>query len=316
MGTLGGLALVLAITLVAGGIAYVGDRVGHQVGRKRLTMFGLRPKYTSTIVAVGTGMMIAFIVTVAALLLSGYARAAFFHLSDLNDRVNKLQAEADALDRRARNTNVIVDRGALVYEPYLLIAQNQTPGERMALMSSFFDSVVQNVNRNLVPRGLKPFTGKASDLATQAKLRAFLNSPDVAGALLQGPILLIAVADQNLFVNDPIHFSFPFWRDKVLFRAGDKIAAADVEGGTEINPRVVFTQLIVASEEAAIAAGMPPYYAQPFPNLSEARAKQIGEEIRAGSGRFHIEAKAAQDIYPHTGGMLIDFVLSRTGAKP
>jgi hypothetical protein len=311
MGTLGGFALVLAITLVAGGIAYVGDRVGHQVGRKRLTMFGLRPKHTSTIVAVGTGMVIAFTVTVAALLLSGYARAAFFHLSDLNDRVNKLQAEADALDRRARNTNVVVDRGALVYEPYLLISPNQSTGERMALMSSYFDSVVQNVNRNLVPRGLKPFKGQASDPETQAKLRTFLSGPDVAGALLQGPILLIAVADQNLFVNDPIHFSFPFWRDKVIFHAHEQIAAADVEGGTEINTRVVFTQLIVASEEAAIANGMPPYYAQPFPNLSEARAKQMGDEIRAGRGRFHIEARAAQDIYPHTGGMLIEFALSR-----
>jgi hypothetical protein len=98
----------------------------------------------------------------------------------------------------------------------------------------------------------------------------------------------------------------------VIFHAHDQIAAADVEGGTEINTRVVFTQLIVASEEAAIAAGMPPYYAQPFPNLSETRAKQIGDEIRAGSGRFHIEARAAQDIYPHTGGMLIEFTLSRS----
>jgi uncharacterized protein (DUF3084 family) len=32
-----GLLVVLTIIVLAGGIAYVGDRVGHQVGRKRLT---------------------------------------------------------------------------------------------------------------------------------------------------------------------------------------------------------------------------------------------------------------------------------------
>ena len=38
MGTIGGLLIVIAIAILAGGIAYVGDRVGHQVGRKRLTL--------------------------------------------------------------------------------------------------------------------------------------------------------------------------------------------------------------------------------------------------------------------------------------
>ena len=33
MGTLGGLVLIVAIILIAGVIAYLGDRVGHQIGR-------------------------------------------------------------------------------------------------------------------------------------------------------------------------------------------------------------------------------------------------------------------------------------------
>ena len=52
-----------AVMAIAGGVAYVGDRVGHQVGRKRLTLFGIRPRYTSTIIAIATGMIIALVVT-------------------------------------------------------------------------------------------------------------------------------------------------------------------------------------------------------------------------------------------------------------
>ena len=71
--------------IVAGGIAYVGDRVGHQVGRRRLTLFGIRPRYTSTIVAIGTGMLIALSVTLVALLLSSEVRTAFFRMNQMHD---------------------------------------------------------------------------------------------------------------------------------------------------------------------------------------------------------------------------------------
>ena len=96
---LSGIALVVAITIVAGGIAYIGDRVGHQVGRKRLTLFGLRPKYTSTIVAVATGMLIALSVTSVALIGSQQVRTAFFRLGQINARINDLQARAIATQR-------------------------------------------------------------------------------------------------------------------------------------------------------------------------------------------------------------------------
>ena len=59
---LGGIATILMIIVVAGAIAYFGDRVGHVVGRRRMTLFNLRPKYTSTIFAVGFGMLIAVVV--------------------------------------------------------------------------------------------------------------------------------------------------------------------------------------------------------------------------------------------------------------
>ncbi len=74
-----GIGIVLFIVVLAGVIAYIGDRVGHQVGRKRLTLFNIRPRYTSTIIAVATGMIIAFVVTLAAIFASNQVKVAFFH---------------------------------------------------------------------------------------------------------------------------------------------------------------------------------------------------------------------------------------------
>lgn len=54
-----GIWLVLALVLMGGAIAYLGDKIGMLVGRKRLTLFGLRPKHSSIVVTVITGILIA-----------------------------------------------------------------------------------------------------------------------------------------------------------------------------------------------------------------------------------------------------------------
>ncbi|MBD5634552.1 MAG: DUF3084 domain-containing protein [Candidatus Eremiobacteraeota bacterium] len=312
MGTVGGIAIVIAITLIAGLIAYIGDRVGHQVGRKRLTLFGLRPKYTSTIVAVGTGMTIALIAEIVTLSTSPYARAAFFHLSDINNRVNDLQNQADALEKQTKEQNIVANRGQLMYDQFLIITPAQSTAVRTKLLDAFFDSIVESVNRRFVPQGLAPFKGKSSDPDIAQKIDAVLSDTRVQGFLLTGPVLLVAIADRNLFPNDPIHFTFAPYADQVIFHNKQPIASVEVDGGTSISPNVAYGQLASAISEEAIGAGMPAYFANAIPSLSAAEIQATEREIKTGRGRFYIVAHAAVDVYPHTGGIPLTFALSRT----
>jgi len=306
MNILGGVAVIFGITLIAGVIAYLGDRVGHQVGRKRLTLFGLRPRYTSTIVAVGTGMMIALAVTLTALLASNYARAAFFHLSEINTRINSLQAQADQVERLARQGDVVVNRGDLLYDPFLKVEPGQSREERLRNLSAFFDAVVKDVNKTLVPRGLKAFPGRANDPETQKKLALFLADERVQALLAQGPILLIATADQNLFANDPIHFQFLPYADKRVFRRGQTTGEVDVDGGSSVNAiRIAFTQVLARTGDLAVRNGMPVYYSRPVPFLGADAVQKIVDQVRRGRGRFRLVATAVQDIVPSTGGIPI-----------
>ena len=54
-----GVLLIIAVILLSGLIAYLGDQIGMKVGKKRISVFGLRPKYTSIIITVFTGVLIA-----------------------------------------------------------------------------------------------------------------------------------------------------------------------------------------------------------------------------------------------------------------
>ncbi|MGH7708115.1 MAG: DUF3084 domain-containing protein [Vulcanimicrobiaceae bacterium] len=311
MGTFGGILSIIGITLIAGGIAYVGDRVGHQVGRRRLTLFGLRPRYTSTVVAIGTGMLIAFAVNLIALLTSNYVRTAFFQVSELRTRVNQLQAQADILDQRAHNTNIVVYKGQLLYDRFLVLTPSQTPAERLKQFSAFFDAVVATLNREYThgANALKPFSEKSSDKAVRKSLTNTLDSTDFQAELAQGPVIFLSIATENLFPNDPIHFGFQDWPDQLIFHSGQQIAKIGVDGGTTINPNIAFSQLGFLVRDAAVQRGMPAYFAYATPIASETEVKTIVDQIRKGHGRFNIVAKAGQDVYPHLGGFTVTFSL-------
>ncbi len=206
-----GIVGVVLITLVAGGIAYIGDRVGHQVGRKRLTMFGLRPKYTSTIVAVGTGMVIALSVTLIALIVSSAVRTAFFRIGELNSQINELQSQALAqrneLDT-TRNGNIVLTAKAPI-APATLIDLSRPDAEQLRAFARFFDETVASVNRTYANAnyGLAPYRYKSSDPAIRANLVRQLQlarGHEAALGVVGAPALFIPIASTNLFRGETI----------------------------------------------------------------------------------------------------------------
>ena len=85
--------LIGVLVLIGGVIAFIGDRLGTKIGKKRLSIFGLRPRHTSIIVTILTGIMITaatFGVLAAA---SENVRTALFGIQKLQDRMTALAGE-------------------------------------------------------------------------------------------------------------------------------------------------------------------------------------------------------------------------------
>jgi uncharacterized protein (DUF3084 family) len=83
-----GLIIIVVVIIFGGTLAFLGDRVGMKVGKKRLSMFGLRPKYTSMIITVLTGFFIAGLTLVTLTLISEYARVAIFELHSIQVKLH------------------------------------------------------------------------------------------------------------------------------------------------------------------------------------------------------------------------------------
>lgn len=90
-----GLALIAIIAVMGGAIAYIGDKLGTKVGKKKLSIFGLRPKHTSIIVTIVTGILISAATLGLMTAVSWDVRTALFGMEELKAELVSLTSEVD-----------------------------------------------------------------------------------------------------------------------------------------------------------------------------------------------------------------------------
>lgn len=103
-----GIILIAVLAVMGGVIAYIGDKLGTKVGKRKMTMFGLRPKHTSIIVTIITGILIASTTLGILTLASRDVRTALFGMEALKAQLASLSAEV-----AAKNSELEASRTAL-----------------------------------------------------------------------------------------------------------------------------------------------------------------------------------------------------------
>lgn len=79
---------LIVLTLLAGGIlSIIGDRIGMKFAKRRVTLWGLRPKYTSSILTAATGTMISLFVIVILAIVSESVRTSLFSMQFIQRQI-------------------------------------------------------------------------------------------------------------------------------------------------------------------------------------------------------------------------------------
>lgn len=104
--------MLIVLAVMGGLIAYLGDKIGSKVGKRKIKLMGLRPKYTSILVTIMTGISIAVVTLGVMSVLSENARVALFGMNKLRQQQHVLEeqrerllAEADKLAREMQEKN-------------------------------------------------------------------------------------------------------------------------------------------------------------------------------------------------------------------
>lgn len=87
-----GIMLIVVLVLTGGVIAFIGDRLGSKVGKKKLSLFGLRPKHTSILVTIITGILITTVTFGILAIASKDVRTALFGMNKLKVELNEKQS--------------------------------------------------------------------------------------------------------------------------------------------------------------------------------------------------------------------------------
>lgn len=96
-----GIMLIVVLVLTGGVIAFIGDRLGSKVGKKKLSLFGMRPKHTSILVTIITGILITTVTFGILAIASKDVRTALFGMeklkTELSDKQRALEDTSTAL---------------------------------------------------------------------------------------------------------------------------------------------------------------------------------------------------------------------------
>ncbi len=112
-----GLRLIIILAIVGGLIAFIGDKLGSKIGKKKLSVFGLRPYYTSVLMTVITGVLIAATTIIVMAISSDSARTAMFGMEKLQDELSSLNKEKAAASMEVEKVRAdLADRNREIKE--------------------------------------------------------------------------------------------------------------------------------------------------------------------------------------------------------
>ena len=87
--------LISTLIIISGLIAFVGDWVGLKVGKKRVTIFSLRPHYTAIFITIITGILITVITITILTITSSDVKTALFDMDVLKEKLDYLSREVE-----------------------------------------------------------------------------------------------------------------------------------------------------------------------------------------------------------------------------
>ena len=135
---------------MGGLIAYMGDKLGTKIGKRRMSLFGLRPKHTSIIVTIVTGLLVAAATVGVLTFTSQSVRTALFGMDQLRADIKQL------------NNEVAAKTQELIRGQALLEQNKQELEERMA--------EIEQIRREVEATKAELASAQAAKDATEAEL--------------------------------------------------------------------------------------------------------------------------------------------------
>ncbi len=140
-----GLTLIAVLAITGGAIAYIGDKLGTKVGKKKLSIFGLRPKHTSIVVTIITGILITGSTIGVLSLVSKDVRTALFGMEALAQKLSTLSQEVASKNIELDTSRIALESKNAEYTALSLRVKDTA--ERLRAITSELSEVIAQRDR-------------------------------------------------------------------------------------------------------------------------------------------------------------------------
>lgn len=319
---------VLVLLFISGLIAWLGDTLGTRIGKKRLSIFGLRPKVTAFLLTISTGVAITLLTLAFSAMLSENVKIALFSVQELQTERQRLASDVVSLRQ---------ERARMASEVAFLAERVRVKGSELVVFRReeiiMLRIVPASAPTEIIKNELQEFVRRLADLAQSKGLRVESSSllqPEnreqldrlvshLAGAPEE--MVIAAVAKENISVGESLgQVGFLVRPNKQIFTAGQVIANTLIDGGADRS--VIARELLGFMDEInheVVRAGMIENpFTKRFGDLTSDSAMSLFDMVNSISRlqrRIQVEAVVGSDTTV-VGPLNVKFRLNEETEEP
>ena len=292
-----GISLITVLVITGGVIAFIGDRLGTKIGKKRLSIFGLRPRHTSIIITIFTGIVITTLTFGVMAAASDNVRTALFGMEKLNrtmqETKNNLEntqadlavakSEQEKTDAALQQSKADVDR---------LNRQQKTLEEEAAKLQ-FGITELESAKAQLTAKNEELSGSNEKLLAANDKLTNDNKSLEQRTQQLRDGLITIREGD-------------------IAFRAGEIIASGVIRGNRSVEDVAADMQTLAALANRNVSARFgsdrsdkeiwiyQPEYDTAVENIAKSSRDMVVRIVAAGNLVRGEEVRTNLELYPNS----------------
>ncbi len=325
--------LIISIIILAGAIAYLGDILGRRIGKRKLSLFKLRPRYTAILVSVITGVLIAAVTLLILSIASQDVRTALFGMKELKAQITQLegrekelqdsktsleeqvktltgsveelksqrqslQEEIQALQAeqtRLRESILAIRQGEIVF-------QDEEEILRVIASPGMGDKEAGDYLLSLIERGEKIALARGAGLDKEIQRAVFVledNFNETKEKLknTEVPLVIRLVASVNTLRGEPVIARFLVDENKKIFSAGEVIWSGELDiEPQKTNIELWLGELLKELNTLAVKKGILPQQGR-VGVISASNLTEVTSLLQKMEGKVTVEVIAESDIF-------------------
>lgn len=307
-------SIYLLVAVMAGCIAYMGNDLGKKIGKKKRSLFGLRPKHTSNLITALVGSLIATVTLTLVLIFSQEARYLLTGVDQLRARMIFLGKEVDKLQKQLDQSRIVWGTGQPIAQGPLQPGLDVV-AQRAVILNGLMEANSTSIQRNneiAREKGEQP-------LGLDTRLLEWDEAQlDKIAQQMKGENQVIGIrvlAARNCLYKDKVPVNLELVAVSRIFKAGEVVASHQIRGDTPELLREWY-DFVGEVKEEALRRGMMEINGSLGTGIKPEDFDRLIEDIKRLQGSGKLVAVATADMYQtSTFQIRLEVVPDRVGHK-